>query len=55
MRKQCVALTGLLLLSGSAWSDDASKGSQLMSNFAKNLPDDQAMRDVVAYIQTLRP
>ena len=28
---------------------------QLMSNFAKSLPDDQAVRDVVAYIETLKP
>ncbi len=28
---------------------------QLMSNFAKGLPDEQAVRDVVAYIETLQP
>ena len=34
---------------------DNDQYGQLMSNFAKSLPDDQAVRDVVAYIETLQP
>jgi len=41
--------------SGVRGTHENDQYGQLMSNFAKSLPDDQAVRDVVAYIKTLPP
>jgi len=41
--------------SGVRGTHEDDQYGQLMSNFAKSLPDDQAVRDVVAYIKTLPP